>query len=77
MARPRKPPGKEKWTWAEIRAGRRMSKGEKRARRLAKSFGAEEKPDGELKHTPDSMLACILIFAVLFLVAVVAECSRH
>ncbi len=35
MPRRQKPPGREKWTWDEINAGRKMSKGEKRSRRLA------------------------------------------
>jgi hypothetical protein len=40
-----KPPGMEKWTWDEIKAGRKMSKAEKRTRRLAVSLGAT-KPEG-------------------------------
>jgi hypothetical protein len=33
-----KPSGYEKWTWAEIDAGRRMSKGEKRMRRAVQAY---------------------------------------
>ena len=39
MPRRRKPPGYERWTWAEINADRRMSKSEKRWRRVAKERG--------------------------------------
>lgn len=39
-----KPPGFEKWTWSEIKAGRKMSKTEKRYRRMAKALGATEDP---------------------------------
>jgi hypothetical protein len=52
MPRQQKPPGMEKWTWPEIRAGRRMSKSEKRFRRLAKHMGATEKPDGNIQPPP-------------------------
>jgi len=49
MPRRQKPPGLEKWTWAEIRAGRKMSKGEKRMRRIAKSFGGVEDKQGNIR----------------------------
>jgi hypothetical protein len=39
MPRRRKPLGYEKWTWAEIQAGRRMTKEEKRWRRMSKKVG--------------------------------------
>ena len=52
MPRRRKPPGYEKWTWDEINAGRKMSKGEKRSRRLAVSLGATKDSRGEI--TPPS-----------------------
>src|SRR5947209_1313243 len=52
MPRRQKPPGKEKWTWDEIRAGRRMSKAEKRTRRLAVSLGATKSPDGRIQPPP-------------------------
>ncbi|AGA29240.1 tellurite resistance TerB family protein [Singulisphaera acidiphila] len=41
--RRQKPPGYEKWTWVEIEAGRRMSKQEKRLRRIAKSLNAHQR----------------------------------
>ena len=43
-----KPPGYEKWTWGEIRAGRKMSKSEKRMRRLGKNLGATEDESGNI-----------------------------
>jgi hypothetical protein len=48
MPRKQKPPGMENWTWSEINLGRRMSKGEKRMRRMAKAFGATEGQDGKI-----------------------------
>ena len=48
MPRRTKPPGKEKWTWDEINQGRRMSKAEKRTRRLAVSLGATKASDGRI-----------------------------
>jgi len=76
MPRRQKPPGFEKWTWAEINAGRKMSKTEKRGRRLAKSFGATERPDGSLQHTPESAWACIGIVILLLVIAVLFEISQ-
>ncbi len=49
MPRPKKPPGQEKWTWDEINAGRKMSKTEKRGRRLAVALGATKAPDGRIQ----------------------------
>ncbi len=49
MPRRQKPPGREKWTWDEINAGRKMSKGEKRSRRLAISLGATKAPHGRIQ----------------------------
>jgi hypothetical protein len=50
MPSKRKPPGFEKWTWDEINAGRKMSKGEKRSRRLAISLGATKRSDGQIQR---------------------------
>jgi hypothetical protein len=52
MPRRQKPPGYEKWTWDEINAGRRMSKAEKRTRRMAVAFGATKMPDGRIQPPP-------------------------
>lgn len=49
MPRRQKPPGMEKWTWDEIKAGRKMSKAEKRSRRLAVSLGATKAKDGRIQ----------------------------
>jgi hypothetical protein len=49
MPRRQKPPGMEDWTWDEINSGRKMSKGEKKARRLAVSLGAAKTPDGRIQ----------------------------
>ena len=60
----------EKWTWEEIRSGRKMSKGEKRMRRMSKHLGATEGKDGKIEHSPESFLACLAI-AVLTIVVMV------
>jgi hypothetical protein len=75
MPRKRKPPGMEKWTWEEIRSGRKISKSEKRMRRMAKGFGATERRDGSLEHTWGSAFACGFVIALLFILAMLAECS--
>jgi hypothetical protein len=49
MARKKKPPGLENWTWDEINLGRKMSKSEKRIRRLSVSLGATKKTDGQIE----------------------------
>lgn len=49
MPRRQKPAGMEKWTWNEINAGRKMSKTEKRYRRLAVSLGATKRSDGRIQ----------------------------
>lgn len=48
MPRKPKPPGMEKWTWDEIHAGRRMTKHEKRWRKVARNMAATDQ-DGSLK----------------------------
>jgi len=75
MGRRQKPPGMEKWTWDEINAGRKMSKGEKRARRLAVAFGATKEPDGRIQPPPmhDNPLyylvfGGLVLFGILILV---------
>lgn len=49
MPRKQKPPGYENWTWDEIKLGRKLSKAEKRGRRLAQSLGATKKDDGTIE----------------------------
>lgn len=77
MPRQRKPPGKEKWTWDEIKAGRKMSKSEKRTRRLAVGLGATKHEDGRIE--PPSFAdnpAYYLIFAALLLFGIMAMVAR-
>jgi hypothetical protein len=70
MARKQKPPGMDHWTWEEIRCGRRMSKGEKRIRRMSKNFGATEGKGSKMEHTPESFLACLAVGIVTVVVIV-------
>ena len=53
-----------------------MPKGEKRGRRLAKSFGATERPDGSIQHTPGSLFACITIVVVMLILAILFEIAK-
>lgn len=78
MPRQQKPPGMEKWTWPEIRAGRRMSKGEKRMRRLAKHMGATEKSDGGIQPPPAAENpGYYLVFGGLLVLMIVVLFSRE
>lgn len=77
MPRQQKPPGMEKWTWPEIRAGRRMSKSEKRIRRLAKHMGATEKPDGSIQPpSAEDNPAYYLLFGGLLLLMFVIIAAK-
>jgi hypothetical protein len=49
MPRRSKPPGMGKWTWDEINQGLRMSKSEKRGRRLAVALGATKDSNGRIQ----------------------------
>lgn len=72
MARRQKPPGQENWTWEEIRVGHRLSKGDKRMRRLAKHMGASERPDGSIQPPPLSENpAYYVLFILLFILMIV------
>lgn len=84
MPKKQKPPGLEKWTWAEIRAGRKMSKGEKRGRRLAKSLGATERPDGSIQRPsvsdhPEYYLyfGGLLLFMIIMAIGFPNGCHAH
>ncbi len=75
MARRIKPPGYEKWTWDEINAGRKMSKSEKRTRRLAFAFGGTKRTDGSIQPPPfaDNPMYWVVfigltLFAILMMV---------
>ena len=77
MPRRKKPPGMEKWTWDEINSGRKMSKHEKRTRRLAVSFGATKAPDGRIQppafsDNPTYSLVFIGLFIFFVLVLILS-----
>jgi len=78
MARRQKPEGYEHWTWEEIRVGRRMSKAEKRGRRMAKCFGATEDSAGNIRPPEGEgraayFLIYILMAILMILVAVFSK----
>ena len=61
----------EKWTWDEIKAGRKMSKTEKRYRRLAVSLGATKGPDARIQPPAASENpAYYLVFIGLFVLMI-------
>lgn len=77
MARRQKPPGLEKWTWEEIRVGHRLSKEDKRMRRLARHMGATDKPDGTIQpppfaENPGYYLLFILLFIFMITIALLS-----
>lgn len=68
MPRRQKPPGYEKWTWDEIHAGRRMSKAEKRTRRMAMHLGASKGEDGRIEPPAFSDNPGYWIFFIVMLI---------
>lgn len=70
MPRKQKPPGYEHWTWEEIRLGHRLSKAEKRTRRLARHLGGVEDERGKI--TPPQGEGQILYYTVFIVLMVVA-----
>ena len=72
MPRQRKPPGYERWTWAEINAGRRMNKSEKRWRRVAKELNWDQRPDGNYVAPPHAQPILFIIIALMVVLGVLA-----
>lgn len=73
MARKQKPIGYENWTWDEINLGRKLSKAEKRNRRLAQHLGATKDSKGNI--TPPSAQESpnyYLIFGMLLIIFIIA-----
>ena len=77
MARKQKPPGYENWTWEEIRVGHRLSKADKRCRRLARHLGATEDNNGKIiPPQGDEQVVYYLVFGgLLILMIIVAVCA--
>jgi hypothetical protein len=70
MPRRRKPPGRENWTWAEIEAGRRFSKAEKRAERLGDALESLREPDGTRPGLGTLVLKLLAIAVLIPLAAI-------
>jgi hypothetical protein len=80
MPRRQKPPGYEKWTWDEINACRKISKGEKRSRRLAVSLGATKSDRGQIQppaFVDNPMYYVDFIGLILFGVFVLFTSGKH
>jgi hypothetical protein len=83
MPRKVKPPGMEKWTWEEIRAGHKFSKQGKRIRKLAKHLGATEGENGKIipPSTAESpayypVMVGLMIFCFIILIFFPKGCSH-
>jgi hypothetical protein len=72
MPRRKKPPGYERWTWAEIEAGRRFSKSEKRWKRFAKNSSWKQRSDGSYAAPAHTQPILFLIVLLMLLLAAVA-----
>ncbi len=72
MPRRRKPAGLEKWTWAEINAGRKMSKAEKRWNRIGRDLNWDRRPDGSHQAPPQAVPILVIMLGLMLALAVVA-----
>src|SRR3954466_7756369 len=72
MPRRRKPPGYERWTWAEINAGRRMSKSEKRWRRVAKELNWDQRSDGSSEAPANAVPFLVVIMGLMIFLGILA-----
>lgn len=72
MPRKQKPPGMENWTWDEIRMGQKMSRGQKKARRLVKSLGGETDENGNIRIPEGEGYAANRALAFLLLLFMIA-----
>jgi len=72
MPRKQKPPGYENWTWDEINLGRKLSKAEKRNRRLAQHLGGTKDKNGDI-HAPEGSDSFLyyFVFGLLFIMSIV------
>jgi hypothetical protein len=67
MPRKQKPPGMENWTWDEIRMGQKMTRGQKKARRLVKSLGGQPDENGHLRIPEGQWANKVLAFLLLIM----------
>ena len=72
MPRRQKPAGYEKWTWAEIDAGRRFSKSEKRWNRAAKDMCWSQRDNGSYEAPAAAKPLLIVIVILMVGLTVVA-----
>jgi hypothetical protein len=72
MPRPKKPAGYERWTWAEINAGRRFSKAERRWNHLARKGGWQQRSDGSFEAPAELKPLLVVLLAVMLIVGMLA-----
>ena len=72
MPRQRKPVGYERWTWAEIHAGRRMSRAEKRWNRIGNNLDWQRRPDGSYQAPPEAAPVLVVILGLMMLLGILA-----
>src|SRR6266446_2803199 len=72
MPRRTKPLGYERWTWAEINAGRRMNKAEKRWNRVAKNLDWDQRPDGTYQAPPQAVPYLVVITGLMLVLGFLA-----
>lgn len=73
MRRKQKPPGYENWTWEEIKLGHRLSKAEKRMRRISKHLGGNEDKKGNvLPPEGESSFLYYFVFLILLIMSLAA-----
>lgn len=77
MPRRRKPPGYGRWTWAEINAGRRMSKSEKRWNRMARDLNWDQRSDGTYQAPAQAVPLLVISLVLMFALAVLAPNGVH
>jgi hypothetical protein len=71
MARKSKPPGKEKWTWDEIRKGRKLSRSDKFVVKMARIIQESKDNNGKIIHPKGQEAEKLLtVYAVILLVIV-------
>ena len=71
MARKSKPPGKEKWTWDEIRMGSKLSRSDKFVVKMARIIEESKDSNGKIIQPKGQEAAKLLtIYAAILLIVI-------
>lgn len=71
MARKSKPPGKEKWTWDEIRIGRKLDRTQRFHLKMARALEEAKDENGRIKQPEGNEVVKLWGFYVAFLLIMV------